>query len=212
MVEADGDKREPPWLAGYRKPEGDPEDKRRLSAYLYPAGRLKVYPLEPRKIGFVYVFRDAKALVKIGLSATCAMYRCKVVSSLVPHAHRPVRFVTASAMRLDQAYKVERLAKHLMEHRHVEHGGFTEWFQSTPGAASRAVNAAVNAVMQAEFVFGRNFAWRKALLLHEASGIWANRKYANDGARMAAIEKRLGKCPGRTTLRNKFGSPHKGRG
>ena len=43
-------------------------------------------------------------------------------------------------------------------------------------------------------------------------GIWANRKYANDGARMAAIEKRLGKCPGRTTLRNKFGSPHKGRG
>jgi hypothetical protein len=43
-------------------------------------------------------------------------------------------------------------------------------------------------------------------------GIWANRKYANDGARMTAIEKRLGKCPGRTTLRNKFGSPHKGRG
>lgn len=41
-------------------------------------------------------------------------------------------------------------------------------------------------------------------------GIWTSRKYANDGARIAAIEKRLGKCPGRTTLRNRFGSPHKG--
>lgn len=42
-----------------------------------------------------------------------------------------------------------------------------------------------------------------------AGGIWTSRKYANDAARMAAIEKRLGVCPGRTTLRNKFGSPHK---
>lgn len=41
-------------------------------------------------------------------------------------------------------------------------------------------------------------------------GIWTSRKYGNDAARMAAIEKRLGKAPGRTTLRNKFGSPHKG--
>ena len=42
-------------------------------------------------------------------------------------------------------------------------------------------------------------------------GIWTSRKYANDGARLAAIEKRLGKVPGRTLLRNKLGSPHKGR-
>ena len=42
-------------------------------------------------------------------------------------------------------------------------------------------------------------------------GIWTSRKYANDDARMAAIEKRLGKTPGRTLLRNKLGSPHKGR-
>ena len=41
-------------------------------------------------------------------------------------------------------------------------------------------------------------------------GIWTSRKHANDAARMAAIEQRLGKCPGRTTLRNRFGSPHKG--
>lgn len=41
-------------------------------------------------------------------------------------------------------------------------------------------------------------------------GIWTSRKYANDGARLAAIEKRLGKVPGRTLLRNKLGSPHKG--
>lgn len=42
-------------------------------------------------------------------------------------------------------------------------------------------------------------------------GIWASRKYGNDNARLAAILKRLGKVPGRTLLRNKLGSPHKGR-
>lgn len=42
-------------------------------------------------------------------------------------------------------------------------------------------------------------------------GIWTSRKYANDGARLAAIEKRLGRVPGRTLIRNKLGSPHKGR-
>jgi hypothetical protein len=42
-------------------------------------------------------------------------------------------------------------------------------------------------------------------------GIWTSRKWSNDAARMTAIEKRLGKCPKRTTLRNKLGSPHKGR-
>ncbi len=43
-------------------------------------------------------------------------------------------------------------------------------------------------------------------------GIWTSRKYANDPARLAAIETRLGKVPGRTLIRNKLGSPHKGRG
>lgn len=42
-------------------------------------------------------------------------------------------------------------------------------------------------------------------------GIWTSRKYANDKARLAAVEKRLGRVPGRTLLRNKLGSPHKGR-
>ena len=42
-------------------------------------------------------------------------------------------------------------------------------------------------------------------------GIWASRKFANDNARLAAILKRLGRVPGRTLLRNKLGSPHKGR-
>lgn len=42
------------------------------------------------------------------------------------------------------------------------------------------------------------------------AGIWTSRKYANDAARLAAIEKRIGKVPGRTLLRNKLGSPHKG--
>ena len=42
-------------------------------------------------------------------------------------------------------------------------------------------------------------------------GIWTGRKFANDGARLAAIEKRLGRVPGRTLIRNKLGSPHKGR-
>ena len=42
-------------------------------------------------------------------------------------------------------------------------------------------------------------------------GIWTSRKFANDDARLAAIEKRLGRVPGRTSLRNKLGSPHKGR-
>jgi hypothetical protein len=42
------------------------------------------------------------------------------------------------------------------------------------------------------------------------AGIWTGRKYSNDAARLAAIEKRLGKVPGRTLLRNKLGSPHKG--
>jgi hypothetical protein len=42
-------------------------------------------------------------------------------------------------------------------------------------------------------------------------GIWTSRKFANDGARLAAIEKRLGRVPGRTLIRNKLGSPHKGR-
>jgi len=42
-------------------------------------------------------------------------------------------------------------------------------------------------------------------------GIWTSRKYANDGARLASIEKRLGRVPGRTLIRNKLGSPHKGR-
>lgn len=41
-------------------------------------------------------------------------------------------------------------------------------------------------------------------------GIWTSRRYANDAARLAAIERRLGKVPGRTLLRNKLGSPHKG--
>ena len=41
------------------------------------------------------------------------------------------------------------------------------------------------------------------------AGIWTSRKYANDAARLAAIEKRIGKVPGRTLLRNKLGSPHK---
>lgn len=52
-------------------------------------------------------------------------------------------------------------------------------------------------------------------------GIWTSRKYGNDPERLAAIktrvakwqrvEPRFAKVPGRTTLRNKFGSPHKGR-
>lgn len=52
--------------------------------------------------------------------------------------------------------------------------------------------------------------------------IWTGGHYPNDPARLAAIrtrvakwqkvEPRFAKVPGRTTLRNKFGSPHKGRG
>lgn len=41
------------------------------------------------------------------------------------------------------------------------------------------------------------------------AGIWTSRKYANDPARRAAIETRLGRVPGRTLIRNKLGSPHK---
>lgn len=210
MAKAERNQREPPWAAGYRQPEGSPEDKGRVGASFYPAGRLKVYPIGPEaKIGFVYVFRDAVGLVKIGLSATCAFYRCAAVSSLVPKAHRPVRFVSATAMRLDLAYKVERYAQSIMEHRNIEHGGFTEWFRSTPSAASRCVNMATEAVMIAEYVLGPRFSWRQAHILAEAGGIWTSRKYANDGARLAAIEKRIGKVPGRTLIRNKLGSPHK---
>jgi len=43
------------------------------------------------------------------------------------------------------------------------------------------------------------------------AGTWTSRRYANDDERITAIKKRFGKSPGRTTLRNKFGSPHKGR-
>ena len=43
------------------------------------------------------------------------------------------------------------------------------------------------------------------------AGMWASRRYENDDERITAIKKRFGKSPGRTTLRNKFGSPHKGR-
>jgi len=42
------------------------------------------------------------------------------------------------------------------------------------------------------------------------AGIWTSRRYANDAARLAAIDKRLGRAPGRTLVRNKLGSPHKG--
>ncbi len=41
------------------------------------------------------------------------------------------------------------------------------------------------------------------------AGIWTSRKYWNDKVRLAAIERRIGKVPGRTLLRNKLGSPHK---
>ena len=40
-------------------------------------------------------------------------------------------------------------------------------------------------------------------------GIWTSRGYKNDKQRLSAIKKRFGKTPGRSTLRNKFGSPHK---
>lgn len=42
-----------------------------------------------------------------------------------------------------------------------------------------------------------------------AEGVWTSRRYKNDDERLIAIEKRTGKKPGRTWLRNKFGSPHK---
>lgn len=42
-------------------------------------------------------------------------------------------------------------------------------------------------------------------------GIWTSRRYKNDGERLAVIKKRLGRAPGRTLVRNKIGSPHKGR-
>jgi hypothetical protein len=40
-------------------------------------------------------------------------------------------------------------------------------------------------------------------------GMWHSRRYENDAERILAIKKQFGKCPGRSTLRNKFGSPHK---
>jgi hypothetical protein len=39
--------------------------------------------------------------------------------------------------------------------------------------------------------------------------VWQSRRYKNDDERLTAIRKRIGKSPGRTTLRNRFGSPHK---
>lgn len=39
--------------------------------------------------------------------------------------------------------------------------------------------------------------------------VWQSRRYQNDDERLTAIRKRIGKSPGRTTLRNRFGSPHK---
>jgi hypothetical protein len=39
--------------------------------------------------------------------------------------------------------------------------------------------------------------------------IWFSRRYKNDDERLTAIEKRINKRPGRTWIRNKFGSPHK---
>lgn len=44
-----------------------------------------------------------------------------------------------------------------------------------------------------------------------AEGIWQSRRYNNDDDRLDAIERRLGKRPGRSTVRNRLGSPHKGR-
>lgn len=39
--------------------------------------------------------------------------------------------------------------------------------------------------------------------------VWQSRRYKNDDERLTAIRKRIGRTPGRTTLRNRFGSPHK---
>lgn len=39
--------------------------------------------------------------------------------------------------------------------------------------------------------------------------VWQSRRYKNDDERLTAIKKRIGKTPGRTALRIKFGSPHK---
>lgn len=39
--------------------------------------------------------------------------------------------------------------------------------------------------------------------------IWQSYRYKNDAERLLATRKRLGKAPGRTWLRNRFGSPHK---
>ena len=39
--------------------------------------------------------------------------------------------------------------------------------------------------------------------------VWFSRRYKNDDERLTAIEKRIGSKPGRTWMRNKFGSPHK---
>jgi len=43
-----------------------------------------------------------------------------------------------------------------------------------------------------------------------AGGIWYARKYTTDNDRLRAIERRLGVKIGRTTMRNRFGSPHGG--
>ncbi len=40
-----------------------------------------------------------------------------------------------------------------------------------------------------------------------AEGLWNNRRFKNDAERLAAIEKKIGKRIGRTTMRNKFGPP-----
>jgi hypothetical protein len=45
--------------------------------------------------------------------------------------------------------------------------------------------------------------------LNAMETIWQSRRYKNDDERLTAIEKRLGKKPGRTWLRGRFGSPHK---
>ena len=212
--------REPPGNAGRRKQLRGVSDTKWLRDGRYPVGRLEVHPIKPGEDeGYVYIFKDAKGLVKVGF-AFCAIRRFKVLRSQVARDHMPLRFVRAIRIERSAARRAEALAHRALSPFDAELV-FSEWYRADVAAVLESVDAAVaDALAGAPLPIRRGWvspsgvrSRRRGLQLTDGEratleALWFSPRFATDLERLTAIRDALGRRITPGWCRAHLGSPY----
>jgi hypothetical protein len=144
MAEENGSPGSAARFAGVRKPPRNNPYKDWYSANRDARRRTRLYqeePSNPEGQGVVYVLRDAIGTVKVGYSGHLEK-RLMDLQYQVSRDRSPVLLVRAVRMPLGMCTTVESRAHKLLKHCQVDY----EWFKTSPAAACRAVNKAIEQI------------------------------------------------------------------